>query len=204
MFNKKKNPNKANPERLSLILGITLAILVVITVAYAALSSTLNITVNKVTQSILTWDVGFQTGTVTAVEGGTSGTGRSCGTATVTTGTVTIATTTLSKPDDSCTYALTVKNTGGIDAILGTITAVDPTGNTCTKSNGNAKMVCGNLTYSLATNAQGTTFLTTGGVLAKSTGTQTIYLIIKYTGATVSLNAEEQTSAGFTLLYNQQ
>ena len=173
-----------------------------VTIAYAALSSTLNITTNSITQSTLSWNVGFQTGTVEATAGGTSDTGRSCGNATVTATSVTVGNTTLSKPDDSCTYQLTIKNTGTIDAILSSINVIEPTSNTCTVSG--ASMVCGNLTYKLSTDVAGTTLLPLNGTIAKSTGSQTVYLIVKYTGTEINSTAIEQAAGGFTLVYSQK
>ena len=98
----------------NILLGVLIVGLVSMTVAYAALSATLNITINKVTQNAVTWNVAFATGTVTPTVGGTGDVGRSCGNATVTATTVTVSNTTLSKPDDSCTYQLTIKNNGKV------------------------------------------------------------------------------------------
>ena len=55
-----------------------------ITIAYAALSQQLTVTVNKVTQTAQTWNVALTTGTLTATVEGTGDTGRNCGTATAT------------------------------------------------------------------------------------------------------------------------
>ena len=187
------------------LLGVIYAMVVILTgisVAYAALSTTLNVTVNKVTQNALTWNVGFQTGTVPVTPGGEGSSVATCGAASVTASTVTVAESTLSKPNDSCTYTLTVKNTGGIDATLGTITPKNPESTSCTNSG--ASMVCGNITYKLTTDAAGTTLLTTGGTLAKTNGTQTIYLVVKYTGSGLVSNEIAQNSGGFSLVYNQQ
>ena len=189
-----------NRSSLLTIIVALIVVLVGITVAYAALSATLTVTTNKITQSALTWSVGFTGTSATATAGGTSGTERSCGTATITASSVTVADTKLSKPDDSCTYKLTIKNSGTIPAKLGTITPTDPSGLTCTKSG--ASMVCGNITYKLTTNAAGTTLLTTGGSLAAN-GTLDVYLVAIYTGTTVNSSAVVQTGAKFSLLYNQ-
>ena len=142
---KKAKFTKRNGKKFLSIAIAVMALLIGVTVAYAALSATINITVNKITQNAVTWNVAFATGTVTPTVGGTSSdVGRSCGNATVTATTVMVANTTLSKPDDSCTYELTIQNTGDIDAILSTITPVTPTSATCTNSG--ASMVCGNIT----------------------------------------------------------
>ena len=199
---KRTKSQKKNQKQLLTIVGAVVLLIVGISVVYAALSSTLSITTGSVTQSEMSWNVAFQTGTVNATPGGTSETGRVCGAATVTADTVTVANTTLSKPEDSCTYALTVKNTGSLDATLATITPVHPGSTSCTNSG--ASMVCGNITYKLTTDAAGTTLLTTGGTLAKTNGTLPVYLVIKYTGATTNTSEVVQTAGGFTLVYNQK
>ena len=198
---RKKSFSKRHHKTFLVSAGVVLVLLLAITVVYAALSTTLNITINRVSQNAISWNVAFSTGSVTPTVGGTGDAGRSCGTATVDATTVTVANTTLSKPDDSCTYQLTINNTGSIDARLGTITPVHPSSTSCTDSG--ASMVCGNITYKLATNSTGTTLLATNSTIAKTTGTQTVYLIIKYTGATTSNTATTQSSGGFTLVYNQ-
>ena len=169
-------------------------------IAYAALSTTLTITANKITQNSLSWNVGFTGTSATGTAGGTSATGRSCGAATITSTAVTIADTTLSKPDDSCTYQLTIKNNGTIAAKLQTITPTAPSGVTCNPISGGS-MVCGNITYTLASNTTGTV-LSTGSTLAAN-GTLKVYLIAKYTGTTLNSSAVTQTGAQFSILYNQ-
>ena len=156
---------------------------------------------NKVTQTAGSWSVGFTPGTVNGTKGGTSTGDITCGTATVTTNSVTVANTALSKPDDSCTYALTIANTGSIDAKLDEITLTKPSSTECTVSG--ASMLCGNITYKLATNTDGTSLLTTNTTLAKGTGSINVFLIIKYTGTTVNNSAVEQSNGKFTLVYNQ-
>ena len=199
---KKRTKNtKKNQKDLSTIVLLLIVVVVGMSIAYAALSATLTVKVNSLTQNSLSWNVAFQTGSVTGTPGGSGSAGRSCGTATVTTNSVTVADTELSKPDDSCTYALTIKNTGSIDAVLGTITAVSPTSTSCTNSG--ASMVCGNITYKLATNSDGSTLLTTNSTLAKTNGTLPVYLILKYTGTEVNNSTVVQSNGGFTLVYNQ-
>ncbi len=187
-------------KKKQLIIIALLVVIVGIGVAYAALSQTLTITASKITQSNLTWNVGFTGTSATATVGGTSSTGRSCGTATITSTSVTVADTTLSKPDDSCRYTLTIKNNGSIPAKLKTITPTAPSSITCgTLSNGN--MVCGNITYKLASNTSGT-LLTTGGTLAAGASLN-VYLFIQYTGTTTNSSAVTHTGAKFTILYEQ-
>lgn len=174
-----------------------------ISVAYAALSTTLTVTVNKVTQNKLTWSVAFVDGTLTATTTeGTSATGRTCGTVTTSGVTATLSDTTLSKPGDGCIYKLQVKNSGGINAQLGTVTPTKPTSTTCgTASGGN--MVCGNITYKLTTNAAGSTVISSSNFSVAAGATKDLYLVVRYTGTSLASSAVTQSGASFSLPFNQ-
>lgn len=186
-----------------IIMGVLSVMILGLSIAFAALSATLNINFGNVNQTAQTWNVQFNdsTASVTATEGGTSATGRSCGTASVSATQVTVANTELSKPGDKCTWALTVENKGSIDATLTSVTPTAPTSVSCTPSG--ASMVCGNITYKLATNSDGSTLLATNSTLAKTNGTLPVYLILKYTGTEVNNSTVVQSNGGFTLVYNQ-
>ena len=195
-----------------MILAIAIAAIAGVAVAYAAMSQVLNVTTNKVTQTAVSGSIGFDTtgSPISATLGGTSSTGRSCGTATVTATSVTVADTTLSKPDDSCTYALSIKNTYGFAWKLSSLVPTKPTdsGMNCAtvqsaSTTVGAEMVCGNITYKITTDAAGTTPLLTNTNLAATTGTQPVYLIVKYTGESVNSSAVTQTGAKFTFTYAQ-
>ena len=203
MTKRRRTKNKQiDTKKMSLLIVLLVLAVFAVSIAYSALSQSLSITTTSVTQSAMSWNVAFQTGTVVGIEGGSSSnTGRSCGDATVTSNSVTVTNTTLSKPDDSCTYTLVIKNTGTIDARLGTITPVNPSLISCTTSG--ASMTCGNITYSLATNSSGSPLLATNSIIAKNTGTQTVYLIIKFTGSNPGEEDSTQSNGGFTLVYNQ-
>jgi uncharacterized repeat protein (TIGR01451 family) len=194
-------------KKLNGILLTLLMALVAISVGYAAMQSVLTITTNTVTQSTQSWNVGFVPGTATATAGGTSATGRSCGNATLTASSVTVAATTLSKPGDSCTYALQIKNSGTITAELATIVPSAPTSTSCTTTSAttsaSAQMVCGNITYKLVGNAAGTQNFVTGTTLAAN-ATTTAYLVIAYTGSEPSGSQISQAAGKFTLTYNQK
>ena len=190
-----------NNQNLKFILAVALVLLGGISIAYAALSTTLTITFGKVTQNALTWNVGFTGSSATATAGGTSATGRSCGAATITASAVTIADTTLSKPGDKCTWKLTIKNSGTVGAKLNSITPTKPTSITCGTAD-KGKMICGNITYLLATNSDGSTQLGTGGTLAAN-GTLDVYLVASYTGTGLNSAAVTQTGAKFAIGYTQ-
>lgn len=200
-------------KKYSIFLGAAVMSIFAIVIAYAALSATLTITTNKITQNALTWNVGFATGTVNATAVGTSATGRTCGAATATANSITIADTTLSKPEDACIWKFTIKNTGGIAAKLNSIVPTEPTSITCTKTNASAsagaQMVCGNLTYSInsAASNSGTTItktpLKTGGTLAATSGTLDVYLVVQYTGTSLNSSAVTHSGGKFTFTYAQ-
>lgn len=189
-------------ENLKFILLVAVILTVGVGVAYAALSATLNITFNRVTQNALTWDVAFHEGTVTPTVGGTSATGRTCGTATVTADSVTVAETHVSKPGDKCTYELIVENNGTVDAILSSITPTAPTETACATATGGV-LECGSVSYKLTTDSAGTTNFTSGGTLAVG-ASQTVYLVVSYKPTdTVSSTAVTQNGGKFTLVYTQ-
>ena len=188
-------------QSLKFLLLVAAILVVGVGVAYAALSTTLNITFGNVTQNAITWNVGFTGSSATATAAGTSATGRTCGTATITASAVTVADTTLSKPGDKCTWTLTVKNSGTVAAKLNTITPTAPTGITCGTATG-GNLVCGNITYKLTSDSAGSTVLTTGNTLAAN-GTQTVYLVAMYNATGLQSTAITHTGAKFTLTYAQ-
>lgn len=183
-----------------IIVAFLCACLFGIAIAYAALSATLTMTVNKLTQQSLTWNVGFEPGTVSGTK--TGGTDTICGDATVTANSVTVADTTLPTWSNKCVYPLTIKNTGSIAAELDTIVAKTPTAVTCNTST-TSQMVCGNITYKLSTDAAGNSLLGTGNTLAATSGSLDVYLTVEYTGESTG-SSSVQPSGGFTLTYVQK
>jgi len=193
-----------NKDRKSMYVSI-LALLVAVTgvsLAYAALSTSLNVRFGTVTQSAFNWDIKLAKGTVPGVSTGTSTT--TCGNATVTDNSVTVDAIKLSKPGDKCNYLLTVQNKGDVDANLASITSTSPDGVAC-NSTTEGKLVCGNVVYSLANDSAGTNLLTSGGQkVAKTNGTSDFYLVVSYNVNAEVLNEEvSHTGAGFTLVYGQ-
>lgn len=145
----------------NILIGGLLVIVLLITVAFAAFSTSLNITGNaSITSS---WNVGFDTTKQ-------SGSGVIATTGTATAGSITYANAqsasfspSFVKPGDSVTYTLTIKNTGTLAASLGTPTLTSSTctvsGLTCTTSSGHIKFtVTAPASSSLA--ASGTTTMT--------------------------------------------
>lgn len=194
---------KNNKKSVYVVIVVLLVVVVGLSIAYAALSTTLTITFGNAIQDKLTWAVAFKSETITGQAGGSSATGRSCGSATASGTTVTVAETHLSKPGDKCYWLATVQNTGGINAKLNTLTATAPSGITCTIAPAKNTMTCGNIKYSLGTNANCTTLLTTGGALNKTNGTNSVYVCAEYVGTGINSSDVSQTGAKFTLTYIQ-
>lgn len=193
-----------NNKSLYIIVSVLVVVIISLSVAFAALSKTLTINFGNVNETVQTWNVGFETkSSLSAVAGGTSDTGRSCGTATVTATTVTVNNTTLSKPGDSCRYDLKILNGGSIAAKVSGITATNPTGTNVSCTGSGAQIVCGNITYTLATNTGGTTLLSTSNTVAAG-GNLPVYLLVAFTGANPSGSAVVQQSAKFTIGLTQQ
>ena len=190
-------------ERKSLFVIVTILAVAVLglSIAYAALSTTLTARLGTVTQSPQLWEVGFEPGTVAGQKSGTSTEDITCSNATVTQSQASVDGIALAKPGDTCTYQLKIKNTGTIDANLSLITPTQPDGVTCNASGAN--MVCGDLTYKLTTDQAGSNILTANRLLEKSTGELTVYLIATYSGTNVSSGSVTHTGVQFTLTYNQ-
>jgi hypothetical protein len=182
---------------------VAVILIVGVGIAYAALSTTLDITFNTVTQNALTWNVAFQTGEVSPTVGGTSSTGRSCGNAIVTADSVTVAATSVSKPGDKCTYELIIENTGTVNARLNAITPTAPSLPTVCQTAAGGVLECNNISYKLTTDAAGTVIYTAGGTI-QANHTQTIYLVVSYIPTnTVQSTTDTQTNGKFTLSYMQ-
>lgn len=192
-------------ERKSLFVIVTILAVAVLglSIAYAALSTTLTARLGQVSQSAQVWAVGFEEGTVAGQKSGTSTEDITCSNATVSTSQAAVTgDVILQKPGDTCTYQLKIKNTGSIDANLSLITPTQPSGVTCESASG-AKMVCGNITYKLTTDQAGETLLTADRLLVKTTGELTVYLIATFSGTTVSSSEVTHTGVQFTLNYSQ-
>ena len=191
--------NIRDSRRKLFIVFITLTVIIlIVSVGFAALSTTLNISTTNVTQTPQTWDVGFVPETVTPEARGTSSIGLNCPTATATKTTITIGEMTLSKPEDTCVYTFQVKNNGSLHASLKSIIFSDPleqscTGNTSYKS-------CGNILYYL-----GRTDGSSGEPLNSYNGyicSQEIYYLkleIMYASNTLNTTEITQTNGKFTL-----
>jgi len=194
-------------RRKRLIFTIILILVVAITsisIGYSALSTSLNITMNKITQSAMTWNVGFQTGTITGtISTNTSGS-CFCGNATATATTISGIAPYIAA-GDKCTYAFTLQNNGTIGAKITSINITKPTSTTCTTSG--STMTCGNIIYKLRyTSATSSSLVATGNTIAAKSGstatTKKVYLTIEHNGA-AETGAYTQSNFKYTLVFGQ-
>ena len=184
---------------------IAFVLLLSVSVAYAALSSTITVTINKVSQQAMTWDIGFQTGTITG-EVTTSNALASCGTATATATTISGISTRLADVGDKCAYTFRIRNNGTIGGKITNIAITKPTSTTCTIDG--STMVCGDITYKLRYSTASSTSLVALGdtIAAKSGSTPTekiVVLTIEHTGTTAQTNDYVQAGFSYTLTFGQ-
>lgn len=201
-----KISKKISRNKLIVVLIVLLIISLFLAIGYSALSTVLNVDFGTVSQSVQTWEVGFEVNSsINATIGGLGPTGRECGTASTTATTATIADTTLSKPGDSCRWTLKVKNTGTIGAILNSVSASYGT-LSCTKTTPTTgvtpKIVCGNITYKITSDANGNTLLAANQTIAANTY-KYVYLFAVYTGSDIHSGNITQSGVSFSLVYNQ-
>lgn len=184
---------------------IAIVLLLSVSIAYAALSSTITVTVNKVTQQAMTWDIGFQTGTITGELTSTNSI-ADCGSATATATTISGISTRLADVGDKCAYTFHILNKGTIGGKVSNIAIVKPADTTCT-INGST-MVCGDITYKLRyNNATSTSLLALNDTIAPKSGStptdQTVVLTIEHTGTTASTTDYNQSGFSYTITYGQ-
>ncbi len=165
------------------LIGGLLAVVLIMAVGYAVFST--NLTINSSASVTSTWKVLFDN---TATSGTATGS-ASCGTITYSNSdmTATISNTTLTKPGDKCTYSLTIKNTGTLDA---TLAAPTLTGTSCTVSGLTCTSTSGHIKYTVTSPA---------GSLANTSGTKTMTVTAEFPDATVSSATVETSSLAITI-----
>ena len=184
-----------NRETKLIIVAILCVAVLGLTVAYSALSATLRVSgTGSVTAG--TWSVGF-TGSTAA---GTKAGAATCPTATVTGTTVTITGIALTKPSDSCTYDLTIKNSGSINAVL---TKVDPATPAVTLSGDTSAStfqpyIKYTVTYAGKDVTNSTANLTTA---LNATATAAVKLKVEFLGTATSVPAKALTIGGISTTF---
>ncbi len=173
----------------NIVIAVLLGVLVVMAVAYAAFSTTLNINGTATIKS--SWNVAFDTTKTTTATGvvtpttGSGGTTAPTGTVSYTDGQHATVSADLYQPGDKVEFLLTVKNTGSLKATLGSLSISSSTGCTvssltCTSTAGHIKFTVGN--FSSAT-------------LNASNGTATIKVTAEFVnGAVTNLSGNESAS----------
>ena len=167
-----------------IIIGVLCAVIVFMSIGFAALSSQLTINGNATISD--TWNV-----QITNIEKKESSTGAeetSQPTFTATTANFNVS---LKEPGDYAIYTVTVKNTGSLDAVLTRITETEGEGGSAA------------IKYTV-TPAAGSE---QGSDLPKTTGTHTFDVKVEYLSTAVGENAPEANaskSLSVTLDYNQK
>ena len=193
---------RRNYNLLFLVIVVLSIGLLGLSVAYAALSTSISTQFGTIRQSAMTWDVAFNTGTIT---GTASNSTVKCDKGNAQNTTISGMKVTFNAPGDKCSYAFQVRNNGTIGARISSITPKKPN-SSCTTSV--STMVCGNITYRLRYNsATSTTQPAVGDVIAAKSGstatTRIIYLTVEYTGATAATSDFSQSGFGYTINYAQ-
>jgi hypothetical protein len=167
-----------------------------ITVAFAAIQTTLNIQGTALFNTA-TWDVKFQNLSAPVLTGdATVATPPTLASTLI--GTYAVV---LTKPGDSVTYTFDVTNTGSLDAVIGTYTkATNPT---CTGTGANAvadaALICGNLTYTLKYTSGGANVAQSDTLAAGQT--KNLTLKIASGGSSLPTDDVNITDLGITIVY---
>ena len=172
-----------------------------ISIGYAALSTSISITMNKITQNAMTWNIGFKTGTVSGSVTTNNSGNAVCGSATATATTISGVAPSLAM-GDKCAYTFYIQNNGTIGGKISSINITKPTGATCTTSG--STMTCGNIVYKLRyTSATSNTLVATGNTIAAKSGStatsKTVVLTIEHNG---SVETAAYTQSGFQYTIN--
>lgn len=167
-----------------IIIGVLCAVIVFMSIGFAALSSQLKINGNATISD--TWNV--QITNIEKKEGSTGATATSDPTYTATTANFNVS---LKEPGDYAIYTVTVKNTGSLDAVLTRITEAEGEGGSAA------------IKYTVTPGAGSEQ----GSTLAKTNGIHTFDVKVEYLSTAVGENAPDANaskSLSVTLDYNQK
>lgn len=167
-----------------IIIGVLCAVIVFMSIGFAALSSQLTINGNATISD--TWNV--QIASITKKEDSTGVTETSQPTYTATTANFNVS---LKEPGDYAIYTVTVKNTGSLDAVLTRITEAEGEGGSAA------------IKYTVTPGAGSEQ----GSTLAKTNGIHTFDVKVEYLSTAVGENAPEANaskSLSVTLDYSQK
>lgn len=187
------------------ILIVVVIMLFSVTIAYSVLSKSLSVSVQNVTQQAMTWDIGFQPGTVSG-EASSTNSLIQCGDATVTKNMISGISTVLAGVGDKCSYPIQIVNNGTIAGIISNITFTEPLDTNC-NINGST-MVCGDITYQMHyDNSNSSNLLEIGDIINEKSGSsvtiQNVVLTIEHTGSVASLEDYNQSGFAYQLTYAQ-
>lgn len=190
--------NKNRKLRLIMVIGLCLVICL-LTVAYATLSKSLNIT-GTATLKSNTWDVHLENVSCTKTGG------ASVGSPTVNGTNIQFSEMTLIQPGDTVTCTFNVKNAGSVSAKLSNTVVSTPTyegiGSTATAD---VNLVKANCTYTF-TYSDGTSIATNNSyatIAAGSSRTMKLYATYKTNNTGIPTNDVLIKNVGLTLTYQQ-
>lgn len=180
-----------------LILAGLMVVIIGITVAFAAIQTTLQIN-GTATMNPATWDVKFANLSAPQLVG--DATVETAPTLTSTSiGTYSVV---ITKPGDSIVYTFDVTNAGTLDAKIGTFTkAVTPTctGLSVTQAEADATTVCSGLTYTLTYTSGGAAVAADDTLAASATKNMT--LTLSYTGGDLPSDDVDITGLDISMIY---
>lgn len=181
-----------NKKLIITILTTLFILMISVGVAFAALQSTMTVSMGKVVQKALTLDVRISP--IGSIEGASSGPGNfECGSVTATTTGISGINAHFTGPSQVCKYKFTLSNKGTLDAKITKISLDGPTGVTCTQKN--SVFTCGNIKYSVI-NTSGTDY-TIGETLGSGSGLF-CYLVVQTTSSLVEDAFTHDVSLDFT------
>ena len=186
--------------KITLIAVLGVAVLC-LSVAYAALSASLNVT-GSGTVNAGTWNVGFVTNASLAASGKTGS--ATCPSVKVDAASVSLANIVLVKPGDSCTYTLTIKNNGTLAATLSSITPATPAATVTSTDTTTANNFKNYIKYTVSYDGHNVTNNLDGitdKALAKS-ATKTVVCKVEFLNTATSVPGTALTIGNITTTFN--
>jgi len=191
-------------KKIYIILFVITITVIVFSIVYAALTTSLKIKYENLAQNTSIWDVKLKKGEINDENVITSNKDTvDCGHVTATNNSIKVDSVKLSRPGDMCSYPITVENKGEINARLAKISAFSPVNISC-DSKFDGELICGNIVYRLTTDSDGKNILTAGSQrIKKIDGTANFYLVVSILEGTTNEKTVTHSGAGFTVVYAQ-
>lgn len=188
-----------NKKAIIILISILFATGISVIIAYAALQKTLTVSMSKINQNALRFEVKLSSfDTVYGIKGSSSDK-TVCKDAKINGNMVTGMESHFFSAGESCKYSLFVTNSGQIDARISNIEFTKPSNTSCTISG--STMECEDITYTLTHQSSGNK-VNVGELLNKG-GSDNIDIKVEYTGYIASDYSFEQNGFSVTITYEQ-